>query len=86
MLYMFFITALIVSSLKVTNKVGFITCIGLGFAVLLFFLLPMITKILFYDTLPYWLITQSIANVILIALLIKELIREKGKEAVSWNL
>ena len=80
MLYMFFITALITSSFKVTKKVGFITCIGMGTAISLFFLLSMITNMLFYDTILYWAIIQSVANVVLIASLIKELIYVKGKD------
>ena len=80
MLYMLFLTALISSSFKVTKKVGFITCIGLGVAISLFFLLSMITKGLFYDTILYWVIIQSVANVALMASLIKELTVAKGKD------
>ena len=80
MLYMLFLTALISSSFKVTKKVGFITCLGLGIAILVFFLISMLTKILFYDTIFYWVIIQSIANIVLIALIIKELHFAKGKD------
>ena len=80
MLYMFFVTALIASSFKVTKKVGLYTCIVLGFAILLLFLLSTITKVLLYDTLIYWVIIQSVVNLALIALLIKELISANGKD------
>ena len=38
------------------------------------------TKILFYDTLLYWIIVQSVASVVLIAALTKEVICGKGKD------
>ena len=80
MLYMLFLTALITSSFKATKKVGFITCLGLGIAILAFFLISMMTKILFYDTILYWVIIQSIANVVLIVALIKEFANTKDKD------
>lgn len=80
MLYMFFVTALIASLFKVTKKAGLFTCIGLGSAILLLFLLSIITKVLLYDTLIYWVIIQSVVNLVLIALLIKELISANGKD------
>ncbi len=80
MLYMFFVTTLIASSFRVTRKVGFITCIALSVAILFFFLLSTITNVLFYDTLPYWVIIQSIANVVLMISLIKELTHASGQD------
>ena len=80
MLYAFFLTVLIASSFKVAKKVGLITCVGLGSAISLLFFLSMITKILLYDTILYWTIAQSVANVVLIVLLVKELICAKGKD------
>ena len=80
MLYMFFVTTLIASSFRVTRKVGFITCIALSVAILFFFLLSTITNVLFYDTLPYWVIMQSIANVVLMISLIKELTHASGQD------
>ena len=77
---MFFLTALITSSFNVANKVGFITCIGLGFAISILLLLSMVTKVLLYDTLVYWVIIQSVANVVVIALHIIELINANGKD------
>ena len=78
MLYMFFIIAIIASSLDVTKQAGLITCIGLGAANLLIFFLSIITKVLFYDTLLSWVIIQNIANVVLTVCLVKELICAKG--------
>ena len=80
MLYMLFLAALIASSFKITKKVGFITCVGLGIAISVFLLISMTTNILFYDTMLYWVIIQSIANVVLIVALIKEFVNTKGKD------
>ena len=84
MLYMFFLTTLIVSSFKTLKKVGLITCIGLGFCVAVFFLLPTITKLFFYDMLLYWIAIQSVANAVLMVALVKELICAKGKEKAVY--
>ena len=80
MLYMFFITTLIASAFKVEKKAGFIISAGLGFSIALIFLLPTITNVFFYDTLLYWVILQSIANVALMVCLIKELSYANGKD------
>ena len=84
MLYMFFVTALIASSLKVTKKIGGITCIGLGVAVVLLFLVFTITNLFFYNALLAWGIIQSLANVALIVALAKELTVAKGKDKLIY--
>ena len=80
MLYTFFLSVLITLSFKKVKRVGYITSLCLGIAVIILFILSMITNLYFYDTLVYWIIVQSIANVVLIACLIKELISAKGKD------
>ena len=80
MLYTFFFSTLITASLKKMKKVGGITCLVLGLNNVVFFILPMITKVFFYDTWRYWIIIQSVANVVLILCIIKELIYTKGKD------
>ena len=84
MLYTFFLTVLITASLKKTKKIGAITSLILGIANIIMFILPMITKLFFYDTWCYWLIVQSVANVALIACIIKELIYTKGKDKLVY--
>ena len=79
MLYMLFLCMAIVHSLKETTKVGAITITALGVVDMLFFVLPTLTDLLFYDTWVYWVIIQIIANVILISCLIKEAFVAKGK-------
>ena len=84
MLYTFFLTILITASFQKMKKVGVITSIILGIANVILFVLPMITKVFFYNTLPYWLIVQSLVNVVLIACIIKELICAKGREKLVY--
>jgi sensor histidine kinase YesM len=84
MLYTFFLSVLITASFQKTKKVGVITSLILGIANVILFVLPMITKLLFYDTWKYWLIIQSVANVTLIVCIIKELIDAKGKNKLLY--
>ena len=80
MLYMFFLSRLITASLKKTKKLGSAVCMGLGVAISAFFILPMVTNVYFYDTWKIWVIVQNLANIVLFACLIKELIGENNKE------
>lgn len=80
MLYTLFLSMLITTSFKKTKKVGVVTCLILGIVNTICFILPMITKVFFYDTWRYWSIIQSIANVALMVCIIKELISKKGKD------
>ena len=84
MLYTFFLSALITASFKKMKKVGVLTCLILGIINVIFFILPMITKVFFYDVWHYWSIIQSVANVALIACIIKELIYAKGKNKLVY--
>ena len=85
MLYMFFLSLLIVSSFKVVKRVGVITCVGLGAAVTTIFIIAMATSVYFYDTLLYWVIIQSVANVSLTICLIKEITLAKGKDIFVYS-
>ena len=78
-LYSFFLSTLITASLKKMKKVGIVTCVVLGLVNVIFFILPMITNLFFYNTWCYWLIIQGVANLSLIVCIIKELISAKGK-------
>jgi hypothetical protein len=66
------------------RKVGVIASIILGFANVILFILPMVTKLHFYDTWHYWLIIQSVANIALIVCIIKELIYSKGRNKLIF--
>ena len=79
MLYAFFLSLLVAFSLQRTKKVGLIVTIALGIANTIIFILPIISKVLFYDTWGYWTILQNLVNVILIACLVKEIIHADVK-------
>ena len=80
MLYMLFLSMAIVHLLKSTKRIGMITISLLGFFNAVFFVLPMLTKLFFYDTWGYWAIVQVAANIVLLGCLIKEVCMAKGKE------
>ena len=84
MLYTFFLSTLIVASFKKMKKFGVVTCLILALTNVIFFLLPMITKVFFYDTWRYWSIIQSVAFVVLIVCIINELIYAKGKNKLIY--
>ena len=80
MFYMLFLSLAVVHFLKATKTVGTITVVALGAADVLFFVLPMLTKMLFYDTWRYWTVAQSMAGGILFGCLVKEFYSSKTKE------
>ena len=80
MFYMLFLSMAIVYLLKGTKQVGIITVSALGAVNAMFFVLPMLTDILFYDTWLYWAMVQGVANAVLLACLVKEFFSTKGKE------
>ena len=80
MFYMLFLSLAVVHFLKVTKTVGVITAVALGTADVMFLVLPMLTKILFYDTWCYWTTLQILAGGILFGCLAKEFYYSKTKE------
>ena len=84
MLYMLFLSMALVWLLKGTRKIGAITVGVLGFINIIFFILPILTDVLFYDTLLYWSLLQILVNIILTICLIREFFVSKGKERVLY--
>lgn len=84
MLYMLFLSMALVSLLKGTKKIGTVTVAFLGIINAVFFVLPILTDILFYDTWFYWAVLQLIANFILLGCLIRELFVSKGKARLIY--
>ena len=78
-LYAFFLSLLVAFSLQRTKKVGLIVTIALGVANSIIFVIPMVTKVLFYDTWGCWTILQNLVNISLIACLVKEIIHADVK-------
>ena len=84
MFYMLFLFIAIVHLLKETKKVGTVTVSVLCGINALLFVLPIIGNVYFYDTWFYWVIMQSIANVIMLGCLVKEFCSTKGKDRWSY--
>ena len=79
MYFMLFMSAIIVFYSGRTRRIGKIVTIVLGVTDATLILVPMFTKVYFYDILPVWMIVQSVANVILLVCLVMELISAKSK-------
>ena len=82
MFYMLLLLMSIVYFLKETKLIASIAVIALAVANAVFFILPMATSVLFYDTWPYWIVVQIVANIVVAACLIKEFTTIKSKK--SW--
>ena len=80
MFYMLFVAGIITSFLKRTKRISYITTVSLGVMNGIYFILPVLTEMFFYDTLLLWVITQSAANGVLLFCLIKEYISASKKE------
>ena len=77
--YMLFLSIGIVYFLGTSKKAGTITVLCLGIVDALLLLIPVITKLFFYDTWFYWAVAQLIVNLILIGCLVKEYFGKTGK-------
>ena len=71
-LYMIFLLISIVSLLKKTSQIGRVTVLLLALADAIIFIIPIVTKIRFYDMLVWWIGIQIIANTLLTLCLLKE--------------
>lgn len=80
MFYMLFVSAIITSILKDTKRIAYMTTASMGIVIGIYFILPVLTEIRFFDTWLPWVITQSVANLVLLLCLIKEYIASSKKE------
>ena len=80
--YMLFLSMGIVYFLDTCKKTGMVAAICLGVVDALFFVIPVITDVRFYDTWFYWAVAQLTVNLILLVCLVKEYFAKKDK----WNL
>ena len=83
MFYFLFLVAVISRFLKETKIIGLLVTTILVVVDTVFFALPLLADVGFYDTLPFWVVVQIVANVILFVCLVKEVVHAKGK--VRWN-
>ena len=84
MFYMLFVSGLITCFLKRTKRIGYVMTVALGISLGVYFILPVLTNMYFYDTWFPWTITQSVVNVVLLGCLIKEYLTSSKKE--RWLL
>ena len=80
MFYMLFLCMLITCLLKTMKKVSNIVVILLEAANAVFFILPIITDVRFYDTWAWWAVVQLVANTVIAICLVKEICVSKAKE------
>ena len=80
MMYMLFLSMALVHFLRETKKAGTVTVVALGVVDALFFVLPMLTNVYFYDTWLYWMVAQTLANIALMCCLVREFFTVKEKE------
>ena len=80
MLYMMFLSVIIVYNFKNTRKIGNFVILALGLADAAFFVIPVVSNVLFYDTWVWWVILQSGANLVILGCLIAEIFGTEKKE------
>ncbi len=81
--YMLFVSGIITRLLKETKWIGRMTTVALGVVDGVYLLLPLLTGVHFYDTWPFWALTQSLANVSLLFCMIKEYAALNKKERLT---
>ncbi len=80
MFYMLFLCILIADLLKTTKIISNIAVVLLGAANAVFFILPTVTDVRFYDTWAWWAIVQLAVSAVLAVCLARELCVSKAKE------
>ena len=81
-LYMLFLSMGIVYFLGTGKKAGIFAVTGLGVADALFFLIPVVSDLRFYDTWLCWAVVQSVVDLVLLIYLAKEYFC--GKYKSNW--
>ena len=80
MFYMLFLCVLITCLLKTMKKVSNTVVVLLEVANAVFFILPIITDVRFYDTWAWWAVVQLVANTVTAICLVREICVSKAKE------
>ena len=72
MFYMLFLSMVVTHFLRSSKKLCFATIATVCVFDLLFFALPIVSDVFFYDTWRYWVVLQAVSNLILLFSLVKE--------------
>ena len=80
MFYTFFFAVSVVCLLQTARRIGNLTVFFLGVSDAVFFLIPVVSDVLFYDTWVWWIAVQLVANAVLIGCLIRELRDRAARE------
>ena len=72
MFYMLFVTGIVTRLLKKTKRIGCVATAAVGVMDGIYILAPVLTQLRFYDTWLPWVITQSVANAVVLVCLIRE--------------
>ena len=84
MFYMFFVSGIIAYFLQGTKRVGVIVTTVSGIADGIFIVLPLLTGIFFYDTWSFWVIMQTIVNIVLLGCLMKECLTAEKRNRLVY--
>ncbi len=84
MFYMLFLSMSISYFLKRTKKIGELTVIFLSATNAVFFILPIVTDVFFYDTWSFWALVQILANAVLVFCIVKECLNSRKKEHLLY--
>ena len=80
MFYMLLVTGIITHFLTVTKRIGYLVTSIMGISVGMYFILPMVTDVYFYDTWLPWAITQSLVNAVFLGCTVKEFLVSDRRE------
>ena len=72
MFYMLFLSMVVTHFVRSSKKICIATITAVCAFDMLFFVLPMVSDVFFYDTWRYWVMVQAISNLILLICLVKE--------------
>ena len=79
MFYMLFVIMSVVFILKTTKKIGYVAVFVLALSNAIFFVLPVVSDVLFYDTWLWWIIVQLLVNAAIAYCVLKEFVLLKTK-------
>ena len=84
MFYMLFLSMTVACLLKSTRKIANVTVLVLSVINAVFFILPVVSSVHFYDTWTIWMFVQLAVNIVLAVCLTRELVLAKTR--IRWLL